>query len=94
MLHVGNLPNVPCSCSVQIRLWEEQPSSNLSEIHDAAAAHLAEGVRACSVGAVRRADRLLARLEAAAASAGPEQLVRVSAGCTTSTTAQSGIEVQ
>lgn len=59
-----------------MRLWEEQPSGVLSEVHDAALAHLAEGVRACSVGAVRKADRLLARLQADAASAAPEQLVR------------------
>jgi hypothetical protein len=61
---------------LQVRLWEAQPSGVLSEMHDAALAHLAEGVRACSVGAVRKADRLLARLQADAASAAPEQLVR------------------
>jgi hypothetical protein len=61
---------------LQVRLWEAQPSGVLSEMHDAALAHLAEGVRACSVGAVRKADRLLARLQAEAASAAPEQLVR------------------
>ena len=59
-----------------MRLWEAQPGGALSEMHDAALAHLAEGVRACSVGAVRKADRLLARLQADAASAAPEQLVR------------------
>ena len=63
-------------CKLQVRLWEEQPSGVLSEAHDAALAHLADGVRACSVGAVRRADRLLARLQASAASAPPKQLVR------------------
>jgi hypothetical protein len=61
---------------VQVRLWEEQESGMLSEMHDAALAHLAEGVRACRVGMVRTADRLLVRLQAAAASAEPEQLVR------------------
>jgi hypothetical protein len=61
---------------VQVRLWEEQQNSGiLSEVHDAALAHLAEGVRSCRVGLVRTADRLLVRLQAAAASAQPEQLV-------------------
>lgn len=45
-------------------------------MQDAALAQLAEGVRACRVGAVRAADRLLARLQAAAATADAEQLVR------------------
>ncbi len=38
-------------------------------------AHLAEGLRRCRVGHVRAADRLLARLQAAAATADAEQLV-------------------